>query len=57
MICLDDTIVVDSVNIYIPLVNELLVFDNSESKLDLIAEKPYQNQLLISNFHKLMKSI
>jgi hypothetical protein len=28
--------------------------------LDLIAEKPYQNQLLISNFHKwnkLMKSI
>jgi predicted ABC-type ATPase len=48
------------VNIYIPLVDELLVFDNSESKLDLIAEKPYQNQLLISNFHKwnkLMKSI
>ncbi len=48
------------VNIYIPLVDELLVFDNSEFKLDLIAEKPYQNQLLISNFHKwnkLMKSI
>ena len=45
---MDDTILVDLVNIYIPLVDELLVFDNSESKLDLIAEKPYQNQLLIS---------
>lgn len=47
-------------NIYIPLIDELLVFDNSESELELIAEQNYQNQLYILNFHKwnmLMKSI
>jgi predicted ABC-type ATPase len=47
-------------NIYIPLVDELLVFDNSDAKLELIAEQNFQNQLYIINFLKwnqLMKSI
>jgi len=46
-------------NIYIPLIDELLVFDNSESFLELIAEQNINKQIIILNFSKwnqLMKS-
>ncbi len=39
-------------NIYLPLADEIMIFDNSEIKLELIAEKYISNQLFISNKHK-----
>jgi predicted ABC-type ATPase len=48
------------INIYISLIDELLVFDNSESPLQLIAEKNNRFQLNILNYNKwnkLKKSI
>ena len=48
------------INIYIPLIDELLVFDNSATPLELIAEKNYNSNLNILNhekWNKLKKSI
>ena len=40
------------INIYLSLVDELLVFDNSAAPLELIAEKNYKSNLNIINYEK-----
>jgi predicted ABC-type ATPase len=38
--------------IYIPIVNEVMIFDNSEGKHDLIAEKTFESEIRVLNENK-----
>lgn len=41
--------------IYLPIVDEVMIFDNSEGKHDLIAEKTFETEISISNEMKFNK--
>jgi predicted ABC-type ATPase len=44
--------IVNLFDIYIPIVDQVLIFDNSEGKHHLIAEKSISDELNIINFEK-----
>jgi predicted ABC-type ATPase len=44
--------IVNLFDIYLPIVDQVLIFDNSEGKHDLIAEKSISDELNIINFEK-----